>query len=162
MQTTDVCGASCFWLDWGPWFFFSISSAKANYYLVVVMPFAALHLALALQEREYLGRIGRLAPGLLLAMQALAACVYLALHPYVLPYSLTIYRISKPGFLIIAFSVIAVVALLAALLATRVPRIGLLAYLAPTVCISFVLLKTGTAWISKETRFSITSRVKAG
>ncbi|MGB7481046.1 MAG: phospholipid carrier-dependent glycosyltransferase, partial [Burkholderiaceae bacterium] len=34
-----------------PLAFFSISSAKANYYLVAVMPFAALHLALAVERR---------------------------------------------------------------------------------------------------------------
>ncbi|MFZ6772407.1 glycosyltransferase family 39 protein [Undibacterium sp. SXout7W] len=43
-----------------PVLFFSLSSAKANYYLVVVMPVAALQLSYWLEDCDYGGRIGAL------------------------------------------------------------------------------------------------------
>jgi 4-amino-4-deoxy-L-arabinose transferase-like glycosyltransferase len=58
-----------------PLLFFSISSAKANYYLIAVMPFAAFHLALALEDREYLSRFGRAVPALFIAILAAVALV---------------------------------------------------------------------------------------
>lgn len=66
------------WTAWlAPLLFFSISSAKANYYLVAVMPFAAFHLACAVEERDW-SAIRRALPGLLIALLTLllfaAAC----------------------------------------------------------------------------------------
>jgi len=59
------------WAAWlAPLLFFSISSAKANYYLVAVMPFAAFHLACAIEERNWSG-VRRAVPGLLIAVLAL-------------------------------------------------------------------------------------------
>jgi 4-amino-4-deoxy-L-arabinose transferase-like glycosyltransferase len=61
-----------------PLLFFSISSAKANYYLIAVMPAAAFHLALALEDRQFLSRAGRAIPLLLIAV--LAALALIAAH----------------------------------------------------------------------------------
>jgi 4-amino-4-deoxy-L-arabinose transferase-like glycosyltransferase len=60
-----------------PLLFFSVSSAKANYYLIVVMPFAACQLALALERRDFLTARMRALPGVLIGL--IAAAAYLAL-----------------------------------------------------------------------------------
>ncbi|MBI3285984.1 MAG: glycosyltransferase family 39 protein [Burkholderiales bacterium] len=56
---------ACAWIL--PVLFFSVSSAKANYYLVAVMPLATLQLAMALEDRGLSERVGLALPGLLLA-----------------------------------------------------------------------------------------------
>lgn len=57
------------WAAWlMPLLFFSVSSAKANYYLIAVMPFAAFHLALALEDRAFLPPLGRAVPALAIAV----------------------------------------------------------------------------------------------
>lgn len=59
------------WAAWlAPLLFFSVSSAKANYYLVAVMPFAAFHLACAVEERDW-SAMRRVLPGLLTALLTL-------------------------------------------------------------------------------------------
>ncbi|MFZ6871110.1 glycosyltransferase family 39 protein [Undibacterium sp. Di27W] len=57
---------ACAWIM--PVLFFSVSSAKANYYLVVVMPLAALQLAIALEDRQFGRAWGRGLVGLVLAV----------------------------------------------------------------------------------------------
>lgn len=47
----------CAWLM--PLFFFSISSAKANYYLVTVTPMIALHIAFIAEDRGFFAGVGR-------------------------------------------------------------------------------------------------------
>jgi hypothetical protein len=47
---------------------FSVSSAKANYYLVIVMPFVAIQLALMLEDAKFGGRWGLVIPGALLSI----------------------------------------------------------------------------------------------
>ncbi|WP_423032369.1 glycosyltransferase family 39 protein [Undibacterium sp. Tian12W] len=56
---------ACAWIM--PVLFFSLSSAKANYYLVVVMPLAALQLAVALEDRGFGAAWGRALVGVFLA-----------------------------------------------------------------------------------------------
>ena len=69
------------WLAWlVPLVFFSFSSAKANYYLVAVMPFAAFHLAVALEQRNFLQGFVRTVPGLLIGLLAGLGGVALALR----------------------------------------------------------------------------------
>lgn len=51
-----------------PMVFFSVSSAKANYYLVIVMPFVAIQLALMLEDAKFGGRWGLVIPGALLSI----------------------------------------------------------------------------------------------
>ena len=112
-----------------PLAFFSVSSAKANYYLVAVMPFAALYLAVALEERGFLqGGVGAL-PGLLIGAGAAALCVAFALRPPT-ESSVAFLGFSQQQFVAIALAALAVLALAAALVAWRSARIGILAYLA--------------------------------
>jgi 4-amino-4-deoxy-L-arabinose transferase-like glycosyltransferase len=58
-----------------PLVFFSASGAKANYYLVAVMPFAALHLALMVCQRDWRHSPVRMLPPTMIGI----ACVLLAM-----------------------------------------------------------------------------------
>lgn len=60
-----------------PLVFFSVSSAKANYYLVIVMPFAAIQMALMLEEVKFGGKWGLIMPGVLLSILFLALNLWL-------------------------------------------------------------------------------------
>jgi len=121
------------WL--APLLFFSISSAKANYYLVAVMPFAAFHLATAIEERGFLFAKARLAPGVaicVLTLILLAAFAMRADDGSVL----RIWGIPQRAFLQYLFGGIAVLALAAGLCAQRIPRVGIIAYLVLPVWIA--------------------------
>ncbi|MBS0307910.1 MAG: glycosyltransferase family 39 protein [Proteobacteria bacterium] len=143
---------SFLWLAWlMPLLFFSISSAKANYYLVAVMPFAALHLALAVEDRNGLTIAGRVLPGLLVALLALAAigaAAKMAVHE-----GLRILGMAQTPFVIGMLVGIAVLGLLSAVVAWRLPRIGVLAYLTLPLWITGALLAVLLAlepWISTK------------
>jgi 4-amino-4-deoxy-L-arabinose transferase-like glycosyltransferase len=112
-----------------PLIFFSISSAKANYYLVVVMPFAALQLALALEDRDFLRAPLRLAPGMLIALFAAALCVAVALRGSQLAAVPPIVGWTPAQFMSAALAGLAGLALLAGLAAWRWVKLGILAYL---------------------------------
>ncbi|MGE5650766.1 MAG: ArnT family glycosyltransferase [Bacillota bacterium] len=112
-----------------PLLFFSVSSAKANYYLVAVMPFAAFHLALALEERDFVAPRARLLPGALIAALAVIAYAVLAARGEESDTQLFILGFSQRQFLLYFFGGLAALAMLAALCAWRVARIGVLAYL---------------------------------
>ncbi|WP_422965490.1 glycosyltransferase family 39 protein [Undibacterium curvum] len=58
-----------------PLLFFSVSSAKANYYLVTVMPLMAMQIAFWLEEKGYGGKAGIVFPSALL-MALFAAVAY--------------------------------------------------------------------------------------
>ena len=115
-----------------PLAFFSISSAKANYYLVAVMPFAALHLALALEERDFLRPRLRALPGVLIGIGAAALALTFATHevePAAQP-PLLFLGLGQQQFTVLGLASLALLALAAALLAWRSFRIGILSYLA--------------------------------
>ncbi len=122
-----------------PLLFFSISSAKANYYLVVVMPFAAFHLALALERRDYLAGHWRALPGVLLTLVAGAAELYLSLRGARLPSEPLILGLPPLQFAVVSvagFGAFCIVATAAA----RWSRAGVLAYLAPGAVAAVALL----------------------
>ncbi|CAN5341739.1 N/A [soil metagenome] len=121
------------WLAWLlPLAFFSVSSAKANYYLVAVMPFAAFHLALAIEGRNLTG-VMRALPGLIIGAAAAAFLVALVLRNDESKQIFSIFGLSQREFVLGAVAGIAVLALAAARLAWRRAGIGLLAYLAVPV-----------------------------
>ena len=124
-----------------PLAFFSVSSAKANYYLVAVMPFAALHLALALEQRDFLRRPLRALPGVLIgiggAMLALAFAARETEQP-AQPEVLFL-GLGQQQFTVLGFAALALLALFAALLAWRSSRIGILSYLALPALITAAL-----------------------
>lgn len=129
VQTTP--GLSRFlWIAWLlPLGFFSISSAKANYYLVVVMPFAALHLALAIADRDFLSPRMRALPGLLIAGIATALGVGLLLRQPEPESALRFLGLSQQHFVLTMLMALALLAFASALLAWRSVRIGILSYL---------------------------------
>jgi 4-amino-4-deoxy-L-arabinose transferase-like glycosyltransferase len=122
-----------------PLLFFSISNDKANYYLVVVMPFAAFHLALALERRDYLLPRWHVVPGFLLAAFTGTAALYLsargahlAVEPPIL--GLTPVQFAVAG--LVAFSALSFIAAGFA----RWSRAGILAYLIPAAGCAAALL----------------------
>jgi 4-amino-4-deoxy-L-arabinose transferase-like glycosyltransferase len=118
------------WLAWlVPLAFFSLSGAKANYYLVAVMPFAALHLAIALEKRGFLGGVARAMPGILIGLLAGGLGVALAVRSP-LPGDLIVWGLKQTQFLMLATGGMSLLAVAAAILAWRSARVGILAYLA--------------------------------
>ncbi|NEX62862.1 ArnT family glycosyltransferase [Noviherbaspirillum galbum] len=113
-----------------PLLFFSVSSAKANYYLVAVMPFAAMHLAVKLEEKGWLARRGAMLPGLVMAGLALILMAVLMKRGLSDDRSLSIMGMHQLHFALLFFLVMAVLAVGAAIVAWRSPRVGILAYLA--------------------------------
>lgn len=116
----------CAWLL--PLVFFSVSSAKANYYLVVVMPLAAMHLAIALEDRPQMHAMGRALPGVLLALASGIGVVSLTWWTAAPTESLIIHGLPRLQFTLLAVGVFGILSVGAAIIAWRIPRIGVLAY----------------------------------
>jgi 4-amino-4-deoxy-L-arabinose transferase-like glycosyltransferase len=112
-----------------PLLFFSASRAKANYYLVTVMPFAAMHLALALENRGLQRRAVRVWPGVGIGLLGLVLCIVAALWHGDMDNMLDFLRMTQRQFLIMLFGGMTLCAAAAALVAWRNARIGMLAYL---------------------------------
>ncbi len=124
------------WVAWlAPLIFFSVSSAKANYYLVAVMPFAAFHLALALEERNFLQAQARALPGILIAACAAALCIVLLRREDAGGADLVM-GLSQRDFLIAVMAGVIVLALAASFFARRFERIGIQAYVVVSVWIA--------------------------
>lgn len=101
-----------------PLLFFSISSAKANYYLVAVMPFAAFHLALIVCQRDWQHSPLRMLPSLLLGLTcALLAAVAMTRS---LP-NIVIIGLDAQGFVVGLFAGAAVLAALLVTIAWKRP-----------------------------------------
>ena len=129
-----------------PLLFFSISSAKANYYLVAVMPFAALHLSMVLEKRRFLaGHVAAALPGLMIAL--LALCVAVSVRAPRAHQLMSIAGMNEHGFVLSTLSILIALALVAGLLAWRVRRIGLLAYMAVP---AFVIGATAFVTVAAE------------
>jgi 4-amino-4-deoxy-L-arabinose transferase-like glycosyltransferase len=119
------------WL--APLLFFSISSAKANYYLVAVMPFAAFHLAVALENRGFLRVARRALPGLLIGALAVAGAVAVKLRGA--PDLPNIAGVTAHDFLLWTLAGMALLAFGGAWLARARANLGILAYLPlPVLC----------------------------
>ncbi|HTD05389.1 glycosyltransferase family 39 protein [Undibacterium sp.] len=148
-----------------PFLFFSISSAKANYYLVAVMPFAALQLAILLEDRQFGRTWGRLAPGLLLAMLLAVLAWWVARQTHGMLEALNILGQTGSRFLSGSFAGMAILSLLAGIVSWRRSRSGILAYLLPALGALFVLLsvlQASTALTSARPIADILQREHAG
>ena len=128
-------------LAWSlPLLFFSVSSAKANYYLVVVMPFAAFQLALALEQRDFLAPRWRMAPGFLLALITGAAALFLTLRGAHLAAEPAILGCSPLQFAIGMLIALSAAGLAAGLVAGWSSRVGVTSYLLPAALCAAGLL----------------------
>jgi 4-amino-4-deoxy-L-arabinose transferase-like glycosyltransferase len=112
-----------------PLAFFSISSAKANYYLVTVMPFAALHLAMLVEARGLPQSRLRALPGILIGACATVGYVVFVLRPPSAS-AMTFLGFSEREFIGGALLALALLAMGTALLAWRSVKVGILSYLA--------------------------------
>lgn len=143
------------WLAWlVPLVFFSISNSKANYYLVVAMPFVAFHLAIALEERDFLNPVLRTLPGLLIALLGVAACVTLLFRAEDPHQPLFVPGWMQHEFALLVSGGMALLGLVCAALAWRSNRIGVLAYLGLSVWIfgaSIAVLSAAEPFISTRT-----------
>jgi 4-amino-4-deoxy-L-arabinose transferase-like glycosyltransferase len=115
------------WL--APLIFFSISNAKANYYLVAVMPFAAFHLAVALENRGFLRVPRRGLPGLLIAAIAVALAIAVAVGDAQAGPHMTVAGMLPREFTLWALVGLALLAVIGALVARMHASVGILAYL---------------------------------
>lgn len=125
-----------------PLLFFSASRAKANYYLVAVMPFAAMHLAIALENRGLDRASLRSWPGYAVALLGAVLCIVASLRRDDPHSAVQFLHLSQKSLLIAVFAAIAVIGLGCALLA-RHTRAGIGAYLAlPAAlgCLTYFLL----------------------
>jgi 4-amino-4-deoxy-L-arabinose transferase-like glycosyltransferase len=130
------------WTAWLlPLLFFSISSAKANYYLIAVMPFAAFHLALALEDREYLSRFGRAAPALAIAVLSTVALAAASRRLDAVA-SAVMWGLSQRTFLLSVFGAAIVLSLGTVIMIWRGNRAGEAGYLILAALIAFVLSAT--------------------
>lgn len=128
------------WLAWLlPLCFFSISSAKANYYLVAVMPFVAFHLALAIEDRNFLTPIWRAAPGLLIGVLALVLSLALASRGEQLQSPLIVAGMAASEFVFWALAALILFTFICAALAWRKERVGILVYVALPALIAIAL-----------------------
>ena len=125
-----------------PLVFFSISSAKANYYLVAVMPFAAFHLALTIEEREWLPPVLRALPGLLIAILASLLLAVVAARGIGGDKALTVMGLAQGQFVNLALAITLALSLVAMLLSYRFARVGVLAYLVLPLWTGIVLVLT--------------------
>jgi 4-amino-4-deoxy-L-arabinose transferase-like glycosyltransferase len=115
------------WL--APLVFFSISSAKANYYLVAVMPFAAFQLALLLDERGLLRPPRRAWPGLVIALLAAAGLAAILAGAARIDDNLMVAGLPARAFLAWTLGGLALLGLGGALLTRAAPGLGILGYL---------------------------------
>lgn len=122
-----------------PLVFFSLSSAKANYYLVAVMPFATFHLALAIEDRDYLSPVQRALPGVVIALLAGILLVAVATHGTMSNKALVIMGMPQHTFVLVVLSGLLVLALLSAWCAWQIGHIGIVAYIALPIWISIAL-----------------------
>jgi len=113
-----------------PLVFFSVSSAKANYYLIAVMPFAVFQLALAIENRGFLQPALRALPGVLIAALAAALYVVLTLRGDHVAANPAILGATPAQFASEILIDLVVAALLCAIVAWRWARAGILTYLA--------------------------------
>jgi 4-amino-4-deoxy-L-arabinose transferase-like glycosyltransferase len=128
------------WLAWLlPLLFFSISSAKANYYLVVVMPFAVFQFAVAIENRHFLRTPLRVLPGVLIALLA-GILVGVVSHSTNLPLQPVIVGYAPAQFVSMALIALCGAGLLGAIVAACWARIGILSYLLSSSVCAFALL----------------------
>jgi 4-amino-4-deoxy-L-arabinose transferase-like glycosyltransferase len=143
-QTELMKFLSAAWLV--PLCFFSLSSAKGNYYLVIVMPFVALQLAILLMRSRFDRVLIRVVPGLV----ASVVFVLLALNVNRLPAYLVYFSVAGVDarqFLMLSFWTLSVVSLIATWLVRKQPRIGLLWYLTVplmNLCVCLTLLHSAS------------------
>ncbi|PRC91653.1 ArnT family glycosyltransferase [Solimicrobium silvestre] len=128
-----------------PLLFFSISSAKANYYVIVSMPFAALNLALLLEQSDFLKGKRSTILGVVVALLTGAAAITLQAAPNLVSSELVILGLPWHDYAVIALWSATGLSLLAALLAWRVPNVGLVSYIVLPLFSMGILLVTANA-----------------
>jgi hypothetical protein len=122
-----------------PLLFFSISSAKANYYLIAVMPFAAFHLATALEARDFLTPARRAVPALIVAVLALIAIGFAVRRIDPTTSSLVVMGMTQRDFVLAVLATACVTALVTAFASWRTVRGAAAGYVVLAMLVAFVL-----------------------
>lgn len=142
---------ACAWIM--PVLFFSLSSAKANYYLVVVMPLAALQLAIALEDRSLGTAWGRGLVGLVLSALFGAFAWWVGKQVNHQISSLMIYGTNGKQFLQAFMASACVLSAGIAVLAWRKPGVGILPFIAlpALMLLAFIgVLQASSQWTSTQ------------
>jgi len=142
---------ACAWIM--PVLFFSVSSAKANYYLVVVMPLAALQLAIALEDRQFGREWSRGLVGLVLAL-LFGALAWKAGKQGTSQFSsLLVYGMQSMQFLQAFMMSACVLSLGVALVVWRLPRFGIFpfAVIPALILVGLIgVLQAAAEWTSTQ------------
>jgi 4-amino-4-deoxy-L-arabinose transferase-like glycosyltransferase len=142
---------ACAWIM--PVLFFSVSSAKANYYLVVVMPLVALQLAIALEDRQFGRAWGRGLVGLVMAL-LFGALAWLASKQGTSQFSsLLVFGMQSMQFFQAFMISACIVSLCVALIVWRLPRLGIFPFAALPALILVGLvgvLQAAAQWTSTQ------------
>ncbi len=133
-----------------PFLFFTLSSAKANYYLIVVMPFMAFNLALLLEQSHFLNDWRSAMLGLLIAAIAAALILALRMAPQLLAAKMVtedflLFGQSWEHFILLVLYGTIALALLAGLAAYCLPQAGLAVYSVLSVYLMLVLVSFASA-----------------
>ncbi|MFZ6742662.1 glycosyltransferase family 39 protein [Undibacterium sp. JH2W] len=142
---------ACAWIM--PVLFFSVSSAKANYYLVVVMPLAALQLAIALEDRQFGRTWGRGLVGLVLSVLFGILAWQASKQGVPQLSSLRIYGMNGMQFLQAFMIAASILSLCVALIVWRLPRFNIFPFAAISALILVALiavLQAAAQWTSTQ------------
>ncbi|MBC3861668.1 glycosyltransferase family 39 protein [Undibacterium jejuense] len=128
-----------------PVLFFSSSSAKANYYLVAVMPVAAMQLAFMVESKIKAASWRMLVPGIVLIAFCSFAIWWLLTASHDSMNGLLIGGIDASNFVLYSLIGLLIAVLVSMVVAFSVTRIGVFAYLLLPVLSLPILLETLTA-----------------
>ncbi|MFZ6846688.1 glycosyltransferase family 39 protein [Undibacterium sp. RuRC25W] len=125
-----------------PLLFFSVSSAKANYYLVAIMPLAAMQLAFLVEDKLNPGTGRLIIPGVIVAGLMGAGAWWLTKSTHAGLDGIVIASISAAQFCFYSLIALILIALLSAVLAWRSKKVGVFAYVLLPVISLPILLQT--------------------
>lgn len=134
---------ACAWIV--PVLFFSLSSAKANYYLVVVMPLAAMQLALALEDRNAGAAWGKVIVGLVLSVLFGFLAWWVGKHATVEIKSLLLFGVDAQRFLTVFLLALCILSFVIAVFVWQKPLVGILPYMMIPASILIVSIEIAQA-----------------
>ena len=128
-----------------PLLFFSVSSAKANYYLVIIMPLAAMQLALLVEDKLAVQSLRLVIPGLILVVFFCAGVYWFIAVKHERMDGIVVAGMPAAQFSLYCLFALLLTSTVSAVIAYRLKSIGVLAYLLLPIMSLPMLLQTLTA-----------------
>ena len=128
-----------------PLLFFSVSSAKANYYLVIIMPLAAMQLALLVEDKLTVQSLRLVIPGLILVVFFCAGVYWFIAVKHERMDGIVVAGMPAAQFSLYCLFALLLTSTVSAVIAYRLKSIGVLAYLLLPIMSLPMLLQTLTA-----------------